>query len=205
MNMPNVLSLPKTGSNVIVRCLQAEDLSKMYRIESDPDVKRYLNGPTRVPCEEWVRVVESKLSRYQTLAVLSKDIAQFAGRAALDFYCDKDYLDHEVTREIQVVISKDYWGRHFGREVCKILIAAAFDELGAEQVIGIVHPQNENSLKLLHLYGFEQTGVISKPSSRRRGHLRFVLPRSIYQEWPQSLCLVASMPSLPVDLTARQS
>ena len=85
-----------------------EDLSEMYRIESDPDVKRYLNGPTRVPREEWIRGVESKLSRCQTLAVLAKDTGQFAIRAALDQYLDSDYLDAEVTREIQVVISQDY-------------------------------------------------------------------------------------------------
>ena len=180
MDNPNILSLPKIGSSVMLRCLQAEDLSEMYRIESDPDVKRYLNGPTRVPREEWIRGVESKLSRCQTLAVLAKDTGQFAGRAALDQYLDSDYLDAEVTREIQVVISQDYRGRHFGREVCKILIPAAFNELGAEQVIGVVHPQNEHCLKLLHTFGFEEKGVISKPSSWQHGNLRFVLPRSIY-------------------------
>jgi RimJ/RimL family protein N-acetyltransferase len=180
MDKPSILSLPKIGSSVIVRCLQAEDLSEMYRIESDPEVKRYLNGPTRVPREEWIRGMESKFSRCQTLAVLAKDSGQFAGRAALDLYLDSDYLDAEVTREIQVVISKDNWGRHFGREVCKILIAAAFDDLDAEQVIGVVHPQNENCLKLLHIFGFEQNGVISKLPSWQHGHLRFVLPRSVY-------------------------
>ncbi len=187
MDKPNILSLPKIGSSVIVRCLHAEDLSEMYRIESDPEVKRYLNGPTLVPREEWIRRVQSNLLRCQTLAVLAKHTGQFAGRAAFNCYLDSDYLDAELTREIEVVISKEYRGRHFGREVCKILIAAAFDELGAEQVIGIVHPQNENSLKLLRIFGFEQMGVIPKPSPRQQGHLRFVVPRSLYQKWPQEL------------------
>ena len=92
----NILSLPKIGSSVMLRCLQAEDLSEMYRIESDPDVKRYLNGPTRVPREEWIRGVESKLSRCQTLAVLAKDTGQFAGRAALDQYLDSDYVTERL-------------------------------------------------------------------------------------------------------------
>jgi RimJ/RimL family protein N-acetyltransferase len=194
MDMSNKLNLPKIGSNVIVRSLQAEDLSEMYRIESDPDVKRYLNDPTRVPRDEWIRGVESKLSRCQTLAVLAKDTRQFAGRAALDFYLDSDYLDSEITREIQVVISKDYWGRHFGREVSNILIAAAFDELGAEQVIGIVHPRNEFCLKLLHIFGFEQMGVIPKPSSWQQGYLRFVLSRAVYKKWPQELRCATCQP-----------
>ena len=166
----------------------------MYRIESDPDVKRYLNGPVRVPREEWIRGVKSNLFRHKTLAVLAKDTGQFAGRAALDPYRDSDYLDSEITREIQVVISKNYWGRHFGREVSKILIAAAFDELGAEQVIGIVHPRNEFCLKLLHIFGFEQMGVIPKPSSWQQGYLRFVLSRAVYKKWPQELRCATCQP-----------
>lgn len=178
--LPN---LPITGSNVVVRHLQADDFSAMYRMESDPEVKLYLNGPVRAPREEWIRGVESNLYRCQTLAVLAKNNGQFAGRAALNCYCDKDYLDPEVTREIEVVISKDYWHRHFGREACKILITAVFDALGAKQVIGIVHPQNENCLKMLHFFGFKQKGVISKPSYWQHGHLKFVLTRSDYEKW----------------------
>ena len=167
----------------------------MYCIESDPEVKCYMDGPVRVPREEWIRGVKSNLFRHQTLAVLAKDTGQFAGRAALDPYLDSDYLDAEVTREIQVIISKDYRGRYFGREVCKILIGAAFDELGAEQVIGVVHPQNEHCLKLLRIFGYEQKGVVSKPSPWQQGHLRFVLSRDVYRKWPQELRCATCQPT----------
>ena len=180
MAINKIPNLPIIGSNVIVRCLQEDDLSEMYRMESDPEVKLYLNGPVRIPREEWIRGARSQLSWCQTLAVSAKDTGQFAGRAALDSYVDSDYLDKEVTREIRVVIAKDYWGRHFGREVCRILITMAFDELGAEQVIGIVHPENLNSLKLLGIFGFEKKGVV-EDQSKQNGHLKFVLSRPHYQ------------------------
>ena len=180
MAINKIPNLPVTGSNVIVRYLQPGDLSEMYRIESDPDVKRYLNGPICRPREEWIRGMESNLSRRHTLAVLAKDTGQFAGRASLESYVDSDCLDPGVCREIQVVISKDYRGRHFGREVCKILTAVAFEELGAEQLMGIVHPANEASLKLLRLCGFEKKGIVSDQSNQH-GHLKFVLTRAGYQ------------------------
>ncbi len=178
--LPN---LPITGQNVIIRRLQANDLSDMYTMESDPDVKRYLNGPVRRPREEWIRGMESKLSSCQTLAILARATGQFAGRAALDSCANSHDLSGEVTRELQIVISKDYRGRHFGHDASKILIAAAFDELGAEQVIGIVHPENKNCLKMLRLLGFQQKDDISIPlSPRQRDHLKFALPRSDYQK-----------------------
>jgi [ribosomal protein S5]-alanine N-acetyltransferase len=177
--MCKLLSLPKVGSNVIVRHLQADDLSEMYRMETDSDVKRYLDGPVKHSSEEWIRGMTSKLSRCRDFVILTKDTGQFAGRAALDIF-----RDSEEVREIQVVISKDYWGRHFGREVCKILIAAAFDELGAKQVVGVVHPENENSLNLLRLFGFEKNGVI-KDHSRKIQHLKFVLSHHNCDKWRQ--------------------
>jgi RimJ/RimL family protein N-acetyltransferase len=185
-----ILNLPKIGSNVIVRHLQTGDLSEMYRMESDPDVKRYLDGPVRHPREEWIRGVASKLSRRRDFAILAKDTGQFAGRAALD-----TFRDSEEVCEIQIVISKDFWGRLFGREVCKILIAAAFDELGAKQVVGVVHPENEKSLKLLRLFGFKKEGRGVNDLSRQIRLLKFVLSRSVYQKSPQG----ASMCDLPAD------
>jgi RimJ/RimL family protein N-acetyltransferase len=149
-------------------------------------VKRYLNGPTRVPREEWIRGMESKLSRCQALAVLAKDTGQFAGRAALNAF-----RDSEDVREIQVVISKEFWGRHFGCEVCKVLIATAFDELGAEQVVGVVHPENAKSLKLLRRLGFEKTGVVKQYSMNLHSQvndLKFTLPRAAYERWAEAVC-----------------
>lgn len=172
------LKLPKSRRNVVVRCLERKDLDELYTIESDPEVKRFLGGPVLTSREEWIRGMESNLAQCGTLAVLAKQDLQFAGRAAIKFYSLRAGLE---AREIEVVISKDYWGNHFGPEVCETLIASAFDELATERIVGVVHPENEKSLKLLHLFGFEKAGIISD-LTWQHGYLKFVLPHSRYQK-----------------------
>lgn len=168
--------LPKVGSKVIIRKLEVKDLDQLYNIESDSEVMRYVGKPVCMPRKEWINGMERRLSISVVLAILAKENNHFVGRAAIGNYRS------DVDREIQVVISKDYQDRHFGREVCKILIAAAFDELDAEQVVGIVHPENKKSLKLLQLFGFEKDGVISDQSPQH-GRIKFVLTRSDYKKW----------------------
>jgi len=124
LTLATAVNLPITGPSVVLRWLQPEDLADMYDMECDPEVKQYLDGPTRHPREEWIHGMESRLCRQRNIAVIARDTGQFAGRAALDIYGGS-----ALTHEIQVVIARDYWGRHFGREASKILIDAAFDEL----------------------------------------------------------------------------
>ncbi|MCX6929090.1 MAG: GNAT family N-acetyltransferase [Verrucomicrobia bacterium] len=168
--------LPKYGQSVVVRCLEKGDLNELYTIESDPEVKRYMGGPVRTPREEWIRGMESQLFMCITLAVLAKDNLGFAGRASVGTYGHS-----EVDREIQIALAKKYQRQHFGSEVCEILIHAAFEELGAERVVGVAHPENEGSLKLLRLFHFEKAGIISEQTWQRE-HLKFVLTRCGFQK-----------------------
>lgn len=176
------LKLPKSAENVVVRHLERKDLDELYTIETDPEVKRYLHGPVSTPREEWILGMASRLtpsmgsefSQCVPFAVVARDGLRFAGRAAIPV---SGLSEHEI----QVVISKDYWRRHFGRDVCRILIGAAFDELVAERVVGVVHPENSKSLNLLQSLGFEKDGIISD-RSKQDGYLKFVLSRTEYQE-----------------------
>jgi RimJ/RimL family protein N-acetyltransferase len=173
---PSLPKLPKCGQRVILRRLENEDLDALYTIESDPEVKRYMREPVQLPRAEWVDKMALTLHGCVTLAVLARDNLRFVGRASVSYFAS------EEEREIQVVLAKPDQGRHFGREVCEILIRAAFDELSAERIVGVVHPENQRSLKLLQNFGFQQSGVISD-QSWQRGHLKFTLSRAGYVNW----------------------
>ena len=170
--MPVDLKLPKAGANVIVRRLEERDLEDLSAIEADPEVKRYLGGPISTPRLEWIAEMKRLLPNPVTLAVVSKDSGEFAGRASIGHWIFGSTRD----RDLQIVIGRAYWGRGFGREVSQMLIAAAFEELAAERIIAVVEPGNRASLALVQFLGFERDGV-DLNSGWQDGHLRFVLPR----------------------------
>ena len=160
--------LPKEGAKVLLRRIESRDLDELYSIESDPEIKRYVDGPVKLPRSEWIHRMESKLTNLLTIAVECKADHQLAGRAAIAHTS----LNNEC--ELQVVLAKAYWGCRLGRETAEMLIAAAFSELGSEQVVGVVHPENEKSLDLLRSLGFQRVGEISDNSSQN-GHLKFAV------------------------------
>jgi RimJ/RimL family protein N-acetyltransferase len=121
--------------------------------------------------------MERCLPRSGIIAILTKDTRQFAGRAALT------PTPSPSEREIQVIISQHYWGRRFGREVSHILIEAAFDELGADQVVAVAHPENLASLNLLASFGFESDGTI-QDGTWQNGHRRFTLSLANFLKSP---------------------
>lgn len=171
------LPLPLVGKQVLVRNLEESDLSDLYAIESDPETKLYLSGPVTLSAEDWISGMKRILPLKRTLAVIVKDGMRLAGRASI-----WDYSTEHNYRELQVVISTGYHGKHIGREVSEMLINAAFADLGAVQVVGVVHPENQKSLKLLRHFGFRDSGdVVSDTTSKQLGFRIFELSQSAWR------------------------
>jgi hypothetical protein len=83
VSSPPDFELPIIGQKVVIRKLSEDDLDEMYDLESDPCVKRYFDGPSKTPREQWIAGMRGQLNCTSTLAVTEKSSGDFAGRAAL--------------------------------------------------------------------------------------------------------------------------
>ena len=159
--------LPIMGPRVLIRGLSTEDLEALYELEIDEDVKQYVGGPVTRPRQEWIDVMAELCSSpfaILPLIIACKLTGEFVGRASLSFASLALKNKEERCWEIQVLIAKKYWGRHLGQEVTKLLMDAAFDDLGALSVAAIVDPRNEASVALVKGLGF--TYVSTMQSNR---------------------------------------
>jgi len=57
--------------------------------------------------------------------------------------------------------------------VCELLIEAAFGDAGAPEIIAVIHPDNEPSLRLFQSLGFKKIGTKEARCSWDGGHLIF--------------------------------
>lgn len=57
--------------------------------------------------------------------------------------------------EIGWSLRRDWWGRGFATEGARAAIAAAFDHLGVDEVISLVHPTNARSIAVAERHGME--------------------------------------------------
>jgi ribosomal-protein-alanine N-acetyltransferase len=174
----NDMRLPKIGANITIRRLEERDLTELYALESDPEVKRFMGGPVPKPSDQWIAGMREILPVCGVLSILATDKLRLAGIATLGHYM----ADTSTRcRELTILIAKAFWGRGLGEEASRLLMPAAFSELRADRVVVNVHPENRASLKLAAKLGFAQAGVIREPGTWQDGHLVFALssPRRI--------------------------
>lgn len=143
------LTLPKHGDGFLLRDFVAGDAEPLAKIEYDPEVKKYLAVPAKDRAE-WIRAFAPDLVRGWAIEVTPEGV--LAGRASISRACAAG------EGQLEIVIAKSFGGRKLGRKVAQILIPAAFEELNAVAVVGVVHPEHRASLELLASWGFAYRG-----------------------------------------------
>lgn len=178
-------TLPREGDGIRLREFCLEDAPLLADIEYDPEVKRFLDPPS-IERSDWIRRFSERV-RKDSFACCAIDVLPecvLAGRVSIPIYC-LDLAGEK--REFQVVIAKAFWGRKLGRKAADILIPAAFQELHAPAVIGIVHPENKRSLALLGSWGFEYREQIMEAAyGWQQGHRIYELTREAYNRRMQA-------------------
>jgi [ribosomal protein S5]-alanine N-acetyltransferase len=162
------IKLPLTGEKVIIRKLYKKDVEELYTLESDKEVKRYVGGPVAKPREEWVEGMRQLIGNRQAVlpfSIIHQGTNEFAGRTSLIL---KDF--DAKCWEIQILIAKKYWGDRLGREVCKLLMTAAYDSLGAHSIMAVIDPNNAASRALVEAFGFINVGTNPRSERWNDGH-----------------------------------
>ena len=164
MQSVSAFDLPLTGTNVHLRRLQPEDALPLYEIEADADVKRYIGGPVLKPQATWISDLEKSLKDTHLLAITLGESGPLLGRASLDPVISSNEL------ELRIVLGRNAWGKHYGREAAGLLLKHA-DNLHCP-LVAIADPRNQASLALLQAIGFNQIDIVQS-NDWQNGHLLF--------------------------------
>ncbi len=133
------------------------DLGPMHELYSDPDATRYTRGPSSD--------VEESARRLQRL-IDQQDAAGFSiwavverSELALIGYCGLvPYAYRGPDIEIAYGLRVPFWGKGYATEAARAWIAHGFDELGLDRIVGVAHPDNEGSLRVLEKIGMRREG-----------------------------------------------
>lgn len=137
---------------LILRGFTPHDLEPLHTILTDRDVIRYM-----LRTEPWPKeIVQKLLDKHRN----HWDKHGF-GWWALEFresneligWCGLSVLDETEEVEIKYLIKQSHWGRGLVTEAAKRCIGYAFTELDLQMVIGLVHPDNIASRRVLEKIG----------------------------------------------------
>lgn len=141
-----MLTLPEIETERLrLRHLTVEDACDFHTLETDPDVKQFLEGPSTLSVQDY----QNSIARGATglaLAVTLKTTGQFLGRCGFTIYVE--FLD-PIGWEINVVLGRQCPKRQgYATEVAFALIPNAFTTLTCDTILGVADAANIASLRL---------------------------------------------------------
>jgi RimJ/RimL family protein N-acetyltransferase len=142
---------------LFLRELLPTDEEKMYELDSNPEVHKYLGQNPIHRMEEARKVIA--LIRQQYIdngigrwAVIEKKTGEFIGWSGLKFI--REFENGKVNfYDIGYRLMPQYWGKGYATESAKAAIKYGFEELGLTEIIGSANVENIKSRRALEKCG----------------------------------------------------
>ena len=158
--------IPALLDQIIVRYLEPADADEYVKLEQDPEVRRFVNGPASKSEEVMRQDLRLYKQTTEIMAIAETETNAYLGRCGLH----PDPLSLES--EIYCLIAKTHWRHGIGRSVVPFLIRLAISQKRIP--IGIVDPGNTASKSLLERLGFVSSSVV-EAHGYQNGHLKYLL------------------------------
>jgi ribosomal-protein-alanine N-acetyltransferase len=130
-----------------------DDAEMIFRLNTDPDVMRFMPKERRTTMDDARRYVERFRRYYGEHPGLGlwPTILKADG-ACIGWTCLK-HLDHTEEIEIGYRYFPPYWGRGLCTEISSALVAHGFRTVGLDRIVGVTHPEHAASRRVLEKLG----------------------------------------------------
>ena len=132
--------------------------NELYELDSDPRVMRYI-GSGRVSTRAQIDAAMGRVPRAYALfpglgtwRATRRDNGDFVGWFALK------YIPGTAEVEVGYRLRHAAWGRGYATEGARELVRYGFDDLGLHRIIGVTHPANVASQRVLEKIGLSNIG-----------------------------------------------
>lgn len=150
-----------TTPRLILKLPTLSDFDKLYALQTDPNVMKYI-GPGVRTKEEVLKFLEMTVQHqtkhgFSLFSVYEKESAAFVGQAGLVYLA---YDDTQPDVELGYRLHQAVWGKGYATELAKALIKWGFEDLSLNKLVAVAHPNNFASQKVLKKSGMRYVGNI---------------------------------------------
>jgi RimJ/RimL family protein N-acetyltransferase len=136
-----------------------EDADSLLKIFGNADAMRFSPMPMTQDRAAAIAVITWHAENYRQFgfsawAVIEKETRAFIGQAGL--------LPHDIGVELFYSITPEYWGRGFATEVACACRDYAFEKLGQDTLIALIHPDHVRAANVARKVGMRETGMVRR-------------------------------------------
>jgi RimJ/RimL family protein N-acetyltransferase len=141
-----------------LRQFSAADAADLYRLHGDPRVMRYIGDGSVGDRASVAMVLARAANQYRNYPGLGVwPAAERTNGEFVGWFCLK-YVPRTVEIEVGYRLLPQAWGFGYATEGATALVRYAFDTLGLDRVIGLTHPGNTASQRVLRKAGLRDAG-----------------------------------------------
>ena len=144
---------------LVLRELIPDDAGKMFELDSNPEVHKYLGNNTIQNIEQAKEVI--KIIRQQYLdneigrwAAIEKSSGEFIGWSGLKFITEPKN-NHVNFYDVGYRLIPKYWGKGYATESAKAWLDYGFTKMNLKEIIGTCHEENKASRRALEKCGLK--------------------------------------------------
>lgn len=147
MNIPTIRT-----ARLCLRPWTIEDAPDLFRILQGKDVLKYFPNPVPPLIERVEKYITRQLANWQERgcghwAVTAPESERLLGWVGLEYLSELD------DTEVAYLLVKDAWGQGLATEAARAAVKFGFESAGLDRIIGLVHPENAGSIRVLEKCG----------------------------------------------------
>lgn len=144
--------------HLILRPMRNSDAPSLFAILHQPGILRYFPNPEPPASLRLAeRFIDWQISHWEKYS-LGWWAVTLRGQDTLVGWNGLQFLPETDEVEVGYLLSQKCWGRGLATEGARAALSYGFDLLGLKQIVGIVHPQNIASQRVLEKAGMQCTG-----------------------------------------------
>ncbi len=152
---------PIETSRLILRPLEKNDAERLFLLDSNPEVMKYVGQLVLSKAEESEKVIEKIQQQYAEngigrYAVVEKESGLLIGWSGLKLFTGK-INNHENFYELGYRFLPEFWGKGYATESSKAFLDAGFNVMNLKVIYAYAHSRNDASNHTLQKLGFQKT------------------------------------------------
>lgn len=138
-----------TTQRLLIRELGVDDITSMYRIYQQPEIREYIDNIDDYLQEEiekhkaYIKNVYNFFG-YGFWGIFNRETGELIGRCGIE----NSEIDGRFEIELGYLLNKDHWGYGYAIECTKCVLEYAFYELNIPRVVAVIDQKNIRSNKV---------------------------------------------------------
>ncbi len=148
-------------SRLLLREVDQSDVEDFYKMDSDPDVARYVGGKpvqSHAKCLEAIQFIQNQYLTYGIgrWSVILKDTGEFIGWSGLKRMDGQWVNGHTGYVDLGYRFQQQHWGKGYATEIAQATLNYGFSDLGLDNICAFADLKNTASLHVLIKIGLQR-------------------------------------------------